>query len=75
MSILHTPMPNQPFILHTDASNTGIGAVLAQETTQGKRPIFYLSKKLTPTEKKYAIIEKEVLVMRWAIGQLKYSLW
>ena len=43
--------------LQTDASLTGLGAVLIQED----RPIAYASKLLTPTETRYAQIEKEML--------------
>lgn len=49
--------------------------MLAQDTPQGERPIYYLSRKRTPTEHKYAVIEKEALAMRWAVDQLKYYLW
>lgn len=68
--ILHTPLPNHPFILHTDTSSNGLGMVLAQETPQRERPIYFLSRKLSPTETKYAVIEKEALAMHWAIDQL-----
>lgn len=72
---LHTPLDNAPFIVYTDASSTGLGAVLAQATAEGEKPILYLSWKLMPTEKKYAVIEKEALAMRWAIDKLRYYLW
>lgn len=47
------------FILRTDASNTGVGAVLMQKDRNGKiKPIELASRKLTPVETKYAISEK-----------------
>lgn len=72
---LHTLLPNIPLMVHTDVSGTGLGTVLSQEASQGQRPIYYLSCKLTPTEHKYAVIEKKALAVRWAINQLKHYLW
>lgn len=69
---LHTPLPDLPFTLHTDVSSSGLEAELAQDTAQEERPIYYLRQKLTLTEYKYAVIEKEAFTMRWAIDQLKY---
>lgn len=64
-----------PYVLHTEASSSGLGAVLAQPSHQGKHPIVYLSRKLSPTERKYAVIEREALAIRWAVDQLKFYLW
>lgn len=61
--------------MHTDASSTRLGAIFSEETLQGERPIYYLSRKQTPTECKYVVIEKKALAIRWAIDQLKYYLW
>ena len=43
--------------IHTDASLHGLGACLIQDS----RPVAYASRSLTPTEKRYANIEKELL--------------
>lgn len=72
---LHMPLSTLPFMVHTDASSTGVGAMLSQETNQGERQIYHLSRKLNPTKRKYAVIEKEALAIRWAVDQLKYYLW
>lgn len=34
--VLHTPLPRQPFIRYTNASNVGLVAVLSQQTPQGE---------------------------------------
>ena len=45
----------------TDASNKGLGAVLYQKNGEDWLPVHYASRALTPTEQKYAAIEKEAL--------------
>ncbi|CAM4627222.1 unnamed protein product [Lepidochelys olivacea] len=63
---------DKPFVVFTDASDTGLGAVLMQEDEKGERhPIVYLSKKLLPREPHYAAIEKECLAMVWALKKLE----
>ena len=49
----------KPLVLQCDASQTGLGATLLQD---GK-PISYISRALTPTETRYAQIEKEMLAV------------
>ena len=52
-------------VLSTDASNSGLGACLYQESEGRLRPVAYASKSLTDTENRYAIIEKEALAVTW----------
>lgn len=42
--------PAKPYILHIDASTTGLGAVLNQEHPQGLRPVAFASRKLSQSE-------------------------
>ncbi|XP_063970498.1 uncharacterized protein LOC135157721 [Lytechinus pictus] len=65
--ILHLPDVNRQFILRTDASNKGVGAVLLQEFDGEKFPIAYASKKLLVREQAYSTIEKECLAVVWAV--------
>ncbi|XP_052253199.1 uncharacterized protein LOC127859731 [Dreissena polymorpha] len=44
--VLRLPDFNKDFILRTDASNTGIGAILLQEHEGSKFPVMYASRKL-----------------------------
>jgi hypothetical protein len=45
--VLKVPEVNKPFIVHSDASNVGVGAVLSQVGEDGKEhPIAYGSRKL-----------------------------
>ena len=65
--ILSYPNFNERFVLYTDASNTGIGAVLAQNINGIEQTIAYASRSLKAYEKKYATIEKECLAIVWGI--------
>ncbi|CAB4043642.1 Retrovirus-related Pol poly from transposon, partial [Paramuricea clavata] len=65
--ILRLPDNAKPFTLRTDASDTGLGAVLLQEHDGKLSPVSYASRKLTESEKKYSTIERECLAVVWAV--------
>ena len=59
--------PNLPTIVSADASSYGLGAVLLQEQeNREKRVVAYISRAMSPTEQRYAQIEKEGLALTWA---------
>jgi len=73
--VLATPNFEKPFLLQTDASKTGIGAVLSQLDDDCKEhPIFYLSRKMLSNELNYSVSEKECLAIVWSINKLRYYL-
>ena len=53
-----------PFLLHVDASTKGLGAVLCQEQSGGRRVIAYASRGLTESESKYPIHKLEFLSLK-----------
>lgn len=56
----HTcPDFTQTFILQTDTSNYGIGAVLTQQLDGVERLIAYVSRRLNSAESNYSVTEKE----------------
>lgn len=66
--VLVTPDYQKQFILTVDASDVGIGAVLAQnDENEVPRPISYFSKKLNSYQKNYSTIEKECLAIVLAL--------
>ena len=65
--ILKSPNFEKEFILQTDASERGIGAVLSQFDDAGvEHPIAFYSRKLIPREVRYSTIEKECLAIKAA---------
>lgn len=73
--ILQSPDFSKPFLLQTDASENGLGAVLSQVSSEGiEHPILFISQKLFPREQGYSIIEKECLAIKWAVDKLRYYL-
>ncbi len=61
--VLCSPNPDLPCILHTDASDTGVGAVLMQDFGRGPQPIAFESHRLTPAEQNYPTHERELLAI------------
>ena len=58
---------NLPFILHTDASGSGISGVLYQEQEGQKRPIAFASRSLSAAESRYPAHKLEFLALKWAV--------
>ena len=55
------------FMLETDASGVGLGAVLSQQQEDGQlHPVAYASRSLDTSEKNYGISELETLGLVWA---------
>lgn len=57
--ILHFPDLNKTFMLRTDASDTGLGAVLLQEFDNELFRIVYASQKLLQRSRAYSTIKRE----------------
>ena len=59
---------NKDHIIQTDASKTGLGAVLLQEG----QPVVYASRTLTETECRYSNIERELLGVVFGLERLHH---
>ena len=67
----------KPFLLETDASSHGLGAVLSQKQADDKyHPVAYASRELKGGKKKYHSLKLEFLALKWAMtNQFKEYLW
>jgi len=66
--VLLVPDPTKGYILHTDASDKALGAVLMQYDDNGNlRPIAYASKTLDSAQKNYSVTDREALAIVWAL--------
>ena len=65
---LVSPDFSKPFLLQTDWSCKGMGAILAQRDAKGhERVIAYASKTCTPAESRYSSYKGELLAVVWGV--------
>jgi RNase H-like domain found in reverse transcriptase len=68
--VLALPNFSKPFVLETDASDKGIGAVLMQD----RKPIAYLSKSLGIKNQLLSTYEKEFMALLIAVQKWRHYL-
>ena len=74
--ILSYPSPSEEdlFILDTDASDVGVGAVLSQVQNGKEKVISYASKTLSPSQRKYCVTYRELLAVVLFVNQFRHYL-
>nr|KAG5707621.1 hypothetical protein BaRGS_031003 [Batillaria attramentaria] len=73
--VLLIPDLSKEFIVRTDASNSGLGAVLLQDKDGLLHPVAFVSRKLLDQETRYSTIERECLAIVWSLTKLSRYLW
>ena len=63
--------PWKETVLHTDASTKGLGACLLQD----EKPIYFVSKALTKTQRGYVAIKIKSLAVAWAVEKFHHFLY
>ena len=66
--LLHYPDFAKPFVVYCDASDRGVGVVLAQADNNGmEKVIAYASKAFTKSEINWTVTEKEAFALVWGL--------
>jgi hypothetical protein len=74
--VLHHPDYSKRFVICTDASLLGLGAVLQQRDQDGGLyPIAFASRSLTPAEKNYSVPELEALAIVFAVAKWRHHIY
>ena len=72
--VLSYPQTEGQFIIDTEASNIGIGAVLQQNQNGKVKVISYASKLLDKVQQKYSVTRKELLAIVTFLHQFRHYL-
>ena len=68
---MRIPDATKQFVLHMDACDTGVGAVLLQEHDELLCPVAYASRKLSKAERNYTFKERECLAL--VLGIIRFE--
>jgi hypothetical protein len=73
--VLRQPDPSLPFVVHTDWSNKGVGAVLGQVDREGQEVLIAcISRSLNKHERQYSSFQGELLAAVWAVKTFRHYL-
>jgi hypothetical protein len=61
--VLHLPRPGLPYIIQTDASDSGIGAALLQDASGVRQPVAFFSKSFDSTQMNWPVHDREAFAI------------
>lgn len=73
--VLAFPQPGDQFVVDTDASNWGVGAVLSQVQGGTERVIAYYSRALSKPERNYCVTRRELLAVVAGLRHFRHYLY
>ena len=68
------PLPREPCILDTYASDVAVGAVLSQKVNGVERPIAFFSRVMNSTQRNYCTTRRELLAVICALRHFRHYL-
>lgn len=71
-AVLHHPSTDGQLVLCTDASETGVGAVLEQWQGDAWVPLAFFSRHLKPAEQRYSAFDRELLAAHLATRHFRH---
>ncbi|XP_069155857.1 uncharacterized protein [Solanum lycopersicum] len=74
--VLVPPREGSPLLLYLSVSDNAFGCVLGQHDETGKKEkaIYYISKKFTPYESRYTLLERTCCALTWLAQKLRHYL-
>ena len=74
--VLVPPREGSPLLLYLSVSDNAFGCVLGQHDETGKKEkaIYYISKKFTPYESRYTLLERTCCALTWLAQNLRHYL-
>jgi hypothetical protein len=75
--MLSYPKYDREFVIFTDASKHQVGSMIVQSDEKGElcSPIVYCSKKMSETQQRYTVMEKELIAIVLALKKFHTLLW
>lgn len=74
VTCLSHPVPGAQLVMHVDASDFAVGAVLQQIVDNKLQPMGFYSKRMTETQKRYSTYDRELLAIYQSIKFFKYMI-
>ena len=73
--VLRAPDFTKTFIVQTDASDRGVGAVLSQRYEEDDQPVAFFSRKLLPRQERYSLWKRSALPLSLLCKPSEYTSW